>query len=125
MQLKATIRAAFAIFLIGMAVTYFAYGYEAFLWFSVGAGLALVNVFFACWTVSNGLQNLQKKGIFLGLLLLKSSSFLVIVACILMFLKPLLLPFTLGLSIVIFASIGVALWESRRYLKIRQTSKEF
>lgn len=119
MQLKNTIRTAIGIFGVGMLLTYLVYGFEPFLWFGVGAGLALVNIYFACWTVAHGLQNLRKKGAFLGLLMVKSATFLAVVAAILMFLKPLLLPFTLGLSVVIVASIGVALWESKRYLVSR------
>lgn len=117
MQLKITVRLAILIFLAGIGVAYALSGDEAALWFAVGGGLSLVNVCMAAWVVSFGLKSAKSKGIFLGFLMLKSLTFVLVVAVILMFLKPLLLPFTSGLGVVIFASIGAAVWEMRRYLK--------
>jgi hypothetical protein len=117
MDLKRTIQVALGIYFLGLIGAYFFRGFEWFLWFAVGGGLALVNVLYAFWTIRHGLTSVKSKGIFLGLLMFKSLTFVSVVAIILMMLKPLVLPFTLGLGIVIFASVGAAFWESRRYFK--------
>ncbi len=105
------------VYFIGLTGFYFWSGLEAFLWFAVGGGLAVVNIFFAAWVLRFGFQGVKQKGMFLGILMVKSLTFLAVVACILMFLKPLLLPFTLGLGVVIFSTVLAALWESRKYFQ--------
>jgi len=123
MELKTTLKISILVYLLGVLFFYSKEGGESALWFGVGGGLAAVNVFFAAWVVRNGLSSFQSKGVFLSLVLAKSFSFLTVVAGILMFLKPLLLPFTLGLGIVIFSSIIAAAWEIRRQLKKTEGSQ--
>lgn len=108
MELKSTLILSFAVYLLGCFVFYLQSGSESLLWFAIGGGLALVNVFFAAWAVRYGFKSLKRKALFLGLLLLKSFSFVLVVAAVIMFFKPLLLPFTLGLGLVIFSSVIVA-----------------
>ncbi|MBN8553838.1 MAG: hypothetical protein J0L93_00150 [Deltaproteobacteria bacterium] len=118
MKLTLTFRLGLVVYFIGFIFSYFYWGFEGFLWFAVGGGLALMNMYYAIWAVQRGLGGGAKSGgVFLMLLLFKSLTFVLLVGMILVLLKPLLLPFTLGLGVVIFASIGAAFWESRRYIK--------
>jgi len=89
-------------------------GTEGMTWFGLGGALALVNVFLAAWSVKIGFNIIRQSTFFIGLLLLKSISFIGLIAVILVFLKPLLLPFTLGISVVIVGATLAAVWESRR-----------
>lgn len=111
MQLKTTLRASFFAFLVGCVLFYFLKGLDDCLWFALGGGLALVNIFVAAWSIRFGFHSVKKAGVFTGLLLLKSLSFLAVIAVVLVFLKPLLLPFTLGITIVIVGALLAALWE--------------
>ncbi len=115
MQLRLTLSMSVLLMVSGSIAFYFLAGLKPMLWFSLGAGLALINVFAAAFAVRFGLQNLRKKPLFIGLLLLKSLTFFVVVAVVLVFLKPLVLPFTLGISVVIVGATVAALWEARRY----------
>jgi len=111
MELKTTVSISFIIYLLGSAGFYIFRGLEEALWFGIGGGLVLVNLFFALWTVKIGMKSAKNKAVFLGILLLKSMTFLMVVVVILMFLKPILLPFTLGIGVVIVGAVGAALLE--------------
>ena len=111
MELKNTAKISFFLLIFGLVAFYIWMPLPFALWFGVGGGLTLLNVYFAIWAIRFGLGTLQKKSVFLGVLLIKSLSFVLAVAAILMFLKPLLLPFTLGIGLVIFGALGAALWE--------------
>lgn len=114
MKLTRAIQVSVVIYVVGIAF-YSWFNASDLVWFALGGALALTNVLFAAWVVHKGLKEVRRKAVFLGLLLMKSLSFFVLIAIILMFLKPQLLPFTLGIGIVIFASTCVAAWESRRF----------
>jgi hypothetical protein len=116
MKLTLTVRAALLLYAVGMVI-FFVRDQDQMTWFALGGGLALVNILAAAWSVKMGLISLQKSGLILGLFLVKSFTFLALVAAILLFLKPMLLPFTLGLGIVIVGSVGAAIWESRHLIK--------
>lgn len=103
--------------LIGALVIGLLQGREALLWFVLGSGLALVNLGVAAMVVRIGIGSIRNKGLFLGLLLMKTLTFLGVVAAFLVFMKPQLLPFTIGLGVVIFGSVFAALLESRHYFK--------
>jgi len=111
MQLRTTLRASFLAFLAGVLAFYFIEGLDSALWFALGGALALMNVFLAAWSIRMGMASIKKAGIFTGLLFFKSLSFLAVIAVVLVFLKPLLLPFTLGITIVIVGALLAALWE--------------
>jgi hypothetical protein len=118
MELKKTLKTSTGLYLAGvLAYVVLRPGYDEALWFAVSGGLALVNIFFAAWTIRFGFKSTQNKGLFLGLLLFKSMTFLMVVLVVLMFLKPLLLPFTLGISVVIVGAVGAALYEVGPLLK--------
>lgn len=117
MELKRTFQVGLMVFLAGLIGFAVFQGTDAMLWFSIGGGLALVNLFFAVWAVAHGLGRIQKKAMVLGLLLMKSLTFVLLISIILMFLKPVLLPFTLGIAIVIVGATVTAIWESRKLLR--------
>jgi hypothetical protein len=114
MTLSLTIRTSLLVFFTGLILFYFREKSE-WLWFAVGGGLALVNVLFAAAVVRLGLKSVKNKAIFLGLLVIKSSTFVLLIGLVLVFLKPKLLAFTLGITVVIFGAIGAALYEVRHY----------
>lgn len=116
MKLTSTLFISLGIFFVGSLTAFVVGGEEPGLWFSVGGGLTLINFYFAAWAVRFGFKSLKNKGIFLGLLLMKTMTFLMVIAMILILVKPLLLPFTLGISIVIVGATVAALWESRKIL---------
>jgi hypothetical protein len=120
MELRLTLRISLAVFIVGLAALYFWQGLEAMAWFGLGGILTLMNLFLVAWSLRFGLNNLRKSSLLMALLLVKTMSFLGVTAIVLVFLKPLLLPFTLGITIVIVGSILAALWESRRYMKRTQ-----
>lgn len=122
MNLKLTIRSSILVYVVGILVFYFL-GKEDGLWFAVGGGLAMVNIFFAAVVLKLGFNSLKNKALFLGLLLIKSLSFVLVVALILIFLKPSLLPFTLGVTVVIFGAIGTALYETRHLRRQLNTNE--
>lgn len=117
MELKTTTRLAFLIYFLGVLGFFLLRNTEEMLWFAIGGGLALVNVALAAWSIRFGLENVKKSAIFLTLLLFKSLTFLTVVAAILFFLKPLVLPFTLGITIVIVGALLAGIWEARRMVK--------
>lgn len=114
MSLRLSIRWSLVLFAVGLAAFQFWFGIEAASWFGLGGALALANVFLAAWSVKIGFKALKQSSMFMGLLLLKSLSFIGLVAVVLVFLKPLLLPFTLGISVVIVGATLAAVWEMRR-----------
>jgi len=114
MELKTTLKIAVLLFLVGTGLFYYFRGPQEAIWFAIGAALALMNVFVAAWSIQFGLKSAKKSATFLMLLLVKSMSFLLVVGVVLVFLKPLLLPFTLGITIVIVASVLAAIWELKR-----------
>ncbi|MDB5039107.1 MAG: hypothetical protein JWQ35_2635 [Bacteriovoracaceae bacterium] len=114
MSLSLTIRIALLTYLAGILYFYFKEPTD-WIWFAIGGGLALINIFFAAFVVKFGMRSLKNKGLFLGLLLLKSVTFVAVVAVVLVLVKPKLLPFTLGVGVVIFGAIGAALFETRKY----------
>lgn len=114
MDLKITLRIGMALFVLGSTVFYWLMGFQNAAWFALGGALALFNVFVAAWSVRFGLSSLKKSATFVALLMIKSLSFLAVIAVVLIFLKPLLLPFTLGITTVIVSSVIAALWELRR-----------
>ncbi len=117
MNLKITIRVATLLFVLGYFLFFFAGSSDDSIWFAVGGGLGLINLILAGLLVKFGLKSTLHKGLFLGLLLLKSLVFVMTIALVLVFLKPKLLPFTLGVGIVIFGAIGAAAFESRHLLR--------
>lgn len=117
MELKITLVISFVL-LIGSTIGMFWWrGSEAGLWFAVGGILSFVNLMMASWAVQFSLLNVKKSSVFAFLLMIKSSLFLAIIAGILVFLKPHLLGFTLGLSLIIVSGVLAALVESRRYFR--------
>jgi hypothetical protein len=116
MELKITIRVAVVLFLSGFIFFYLFSSIESAAWFSVGGAMALVNLSSAAWIIRQGFKSLPSKAFFLGVLLLKSLAFVFLVGFVLVFLKPQLLPFTLGVGGVIFGSIGAAVLETRHYM---------
>jgi hypothetical protein len=118
MELNKTIKVSVGLYLIGMAAfALFTKGWESCLWYSISGGLALINVFFAAWTVKFGFKSVTNKGLFFGLLFIKSMTFLMMVIMVLVILKPLVLPFTLGISVVIFGAVGAAIYEAGPLLR--------
>lgn len=99
------------LYLFGGLATALFMSIEACLWFLVGGGFALMNLMAASYLVTYGLPRWKNKLAFLGLLFLKSLSFIAMIAAVLMFAKPLLLPFTMGVGIVIFSLIVWAIRE--------------
>jgi len=116
MTLKLTIRVALILYILGLIAFYFAEP-EQMTWFALGGGLAVFNILFAAWVVRIGFASLKGNSMVLGFFMFKNFTFLVLIAFILLFLKPMLLPFTLGLGLVIVGSVVAALWESRHLLK--------
>lgn len=116
MKIKLSLIVSLILFFAG-SIAYYFMNIQAFPWFALGGGLALINVLFAAWVVKFGLDRLRANWFVLGLFLLKSLTFLVVIAAILILLKPMVLPFTLGLGLVIFGSIIAAGIESRHLLK--------
>ena len=112
-KLKLVIQISFLIFALGLLGFYFR-DREDTLWFGVGGGLTLVNLIFAYFVIKKGLTSLKSKGAFMFLVLLKSTSFVAVVAAILALLKPRVLPFTLGLALVMFGAVVAALWAARQ-----------
>jgi len=117
MVLKQSLKLALVLYAIGILVFYFWKGFHDSLWFAIGGGIALLNFFMGVLAVSTGISKLQHKGMVLGLLLMKSFSFVAVVAVVLMFAKPQLFPFTLGIGLVIFAVTFWAVLESRHTIK--------
>ena len=117
MELKKTVRFTLILYIVGALLFFVFGGLDRGLWFGIGGGLALLNVFFALWTIRFGFKSTKNKGLFLGLLIMKSMTFLMVVLILLMFLKPVLLPFTMGISLVIFGAVAAALVESKSLLK--------
>lgn len=115
-QLRKTLLVSFSLFLLGTLVFLIARGLESALWFAFGGGLALVNFYLAMIAVSRGLENIKNASIFIGLILFKSLTFILLIAVILMFLKPQLLAFTLGIGVVIFGAVVSALIERRHLI---------
>ena len=116
MKLRLPLIVSLSLFLIGL-VAFYVLNIQAFPWFALGGGLALINVLFASWVVKFVLNRLRTNWFVLGLFLLKSLTFLIVIAAVLILLKPMVLPFTLGLGLVIFGSIIAAAIESRHLLK--------
>ena len=117
-QLGLTLKVSFALFALGTVIFFLSSSLDKTLWFTVGGGLALMNLFFAVWVARQGLHSNASKGVFLGLIMIKSFTFLLVIAGILVFLKPALLPFTLGVGIVIFGSVLAALGEVRKLRRL-------
>jgi len=122
--LKSTLILGFILFVLGTMATAIFWGPEAALWFAVGGIFALFNLMAAAYLVIKGLPYWRNKAGFLGLLFLKSISFVAIVAVVLMFAKPLLLPFTMGIGIVIFSLAIWAVREAFRARRMRLTGME-
>ncbi len=106
------------LFLGGLLVASLLWSKKEALWFGVGGGIGLLNFMLGALFVRQGLKSLRRSGIFLFFLLIKSFAFVGVVAIVLMISRPALLPFTLGISLVIFGPLVWALWESRKYLKV-------
>lgn len=119
MELKNTLKISILLYLAGVVGFAFWKGNEPALWFAFGGVLALVNVFFAAFVVRKGLESIRGKPFFLGLLFFKSLTFLMVVTVTLMFLKPQLLPFTLGIGVVIVGAVGAAFYEIKRFMRGR------
>jgi len=117
---KSTLVFGFVLFIFGTMAITFLMGPEAALWFAVGGIFALFNLMSAAYLVVKGLPYWRSKAGFVGLLFLKSLCFVAIVVAVLMFAKPLLLPFTMGIGIVIFS---LAIWAVREAFRIRRMSK--
>ena len=115
--LTSGLKVSTVLFFIGLVAFYFAEGFDSALWFGIGGGIALFNFLIACFVVSSGLEKIRNKGLLLGALMFKSMSFVGVVAVVLMFTKPLIFPFTLGIGIVIFGLVVWAALESRHSLK--------
>lgn len=125
MNLRLTLRFSILLFFVGFILFYSLSDFENTIWFALGGLLALVNLFVAALVVAFGLKSLKSATFFLIILLFKSLVFVSSVALVLVFLKPKVLPFTLGILLVIFGAIGAAFFESRRYLKKRsETTSE-
>jgi len=112
--LKLSLRFCVALYLIGFGIFWYFKGLESGLWFGLGGGLSLLNVFLAAFSVRYGFENIKKSSIFVGFMLMKSLTFILVVATVLIFLKPQLLPFTLGISVVIVGATLLAFWELRK-----------
>lgn len=112
--LKITLWVSFFIFFAGTLGFGLTRGFESGLWFGVSAGMTLVNVMLGAWAVRFGLSRLKKAPLLLTVLLMKSTTFVMVVAVILAFLKPLVLPFTTGFAVVIVGAVLTAVWEIRR-----------
>ena len=117
MTLKLTLIFSAVLLAASSVATFYWKGSEVGLWFTIGGLLSFVNLVMAAWAVHFSLLNVKKSSVFGFLLLIKSSFFLALVATILIFLKPHLVGFTLGLSVVIISGILAALAESRRYFR--------
>lgn len=111
---KGTLILGFILFVFGVMSSAMIWGPEAALWFSVGGVFALLNLLSAAYLVIRGLPFWRNQAGFLGLIFLKSLCFVGIVAAVLMFAKPLLLPFTMGIGIVIFSLLVWAVREAFR-----------
>ncbi len=117
-RLKRVIQMTLVVWALGVLALFF-YDREDSLWFAIGGGLALVNLIFAYFVVKRGLGSLPSKGVFLGLLATKSLSFLAVIVLVLMVLKPRVLPFTLGLGLVMVGAVVVAVGEALRLIRSR------
>lgn len=93
---------------------------EFCLWFLVGGGFAILNLLAAAYLVVRGLPRMRNKALFSCLVILKSVAFVGVVGVVLMFARPLLLPFTLGVGIVIFSLVLWAALESLKTLKVKK-----
>lgn len=102
------------IYIIGIIAFYFASGVGAALWFGVGGAMALLNFLVASSLVQFGLTRLKKAPLILALIFMKTLIFLVLVVLVLSYAKPQLLPFTLGIGLVIFGLILWATLEGRK-----------
>lgn len=117
MVLTRALKVSGVLYVLGLIAFFFAQGLEPAIWFGVGGGLALLNFMVACAVVGKGLSNIRRRGFMLGVLLIKSMSFVALVAFVLMFTKPQVFPFTLGIGIVIFGLTVWAVIESRHSIK--------
>src|SRR4051812_21148611 len=108
MNLNLTIKCSLFILFVGTVWFYFCAPND-WIWFLVGGGLALINILFAAFVVRLGFKSLRNRSLFLALLLVKSFTFVMVVALVVVFLKPKLLPFTSGVGLVIVGAIGAAL----------------
>lgn len=112
--LRQILLVSFVLAFVGSLAFYFLKGLEEAVWFAFGAGAALMNLLLAFFLVQRGLHGAKSKGLFLGFLLMKSLSFIALVAVVLLVLKPALLPFTSGIGIVI---VGATFWAGLDSLK--------
>jgi ethanolamine transporter EutH len=106
---------ALASYLIGIITFYFTADLASALWFSLGGGMALLNFLVAAYIIQVGLSKIRQKSLLLLMIFGKSLVFIAMVALVLSFTKPLLLPFTLGIGLVIF---GLILWAAIEGRKI-------
>ena len=116
-MIKTSLKIALVLMTIGIGSFGLARSWEDALWFELGSMLALTNFGLAGLVVRKALGGVRKKFLFLSLLLVKSFFFVSSVVLVLMFVKPSLFPFTLGIGLVIFSLVLWAAWESRHYLK--------
>ncbi len=110
--IKRSFHIGIALYILGAVAIAVFMSISAALWFLVGGGFAILNLMAASYVVIKGLPRFKNKVVFLGLIFLKSLSFVAMVAAVLMFAKPRLLPFTMGVGIVIFSLVVWAVWES-------------
>ena len=117
MEIRFTLILSILVLVLSTVGMFYWRGFDSGLWFAIGGLLSFVNLMLAAWAVRFSLMNVKKSSVFAFLLLIKSSFFLALIAAILIFLKPQIVGFTLGLSIVIVSGVLVALVESRRYFR--------
>lgn len=114
MALKQIFMTSFFLALIGALSFHYFGRNEDVIWFGIGSIGGLLNFSLISLLVTRGLQSGKKKGAFLSFLLLKTFSFLGLLLVCLMLLKPSILPFTLGVTIVI---VGAFLWALFDYFR--------
>jgi len=112
--LKQIFFTSFILALAGCVAFYWLGAETDFVWFGVGSVAGLLNFSLIILLVFRGVQTWKKKSVFLSLLMLKTFSFLGLLIVCLMLLKPAILPFTLGVTIVI---VGAFLWALFDYFR--------
>jgi|GEM_PF-4258252 len=116
-MIKKSLTIASFSYFIGILAFWLGKDFSSALWFAVGGGLTLLNFLLAASIVSRGIKMIKNRGLFLGLLLIKSLLFVAVICLVLMFTKPILLPFTLGIGIVIFGAVIAAILDGRHALR--------
>jgi len=114
-MMRESLLLALGAYIIGFVCFWLFRDLSAALWFGIGGGLAMLNFLVAAYVVNQGFEKIRAKPLLFGLIFLKSMLFVAVVAVVLTFTKPQLLPFTLGIGLVIF---GLVLWAAKEGRKL-------